>query len=54
MTHGSTLDPYLLEQSVVEPGGVADPYLTAYPADPGLAEPYTADQDVQDQGFEDY
>jgi hypothetical protein len=54
MAHGSTLDPYLLEQSVVEPGGVADPYLTAYPADPGLAEPYTADQDVQDQGFEDY
>ena len=54
MAHGSTLDPYLLEQSVVEPGGVADPYLPAYPADPGLAEPYTADQNVQDQGFEDY
>jgi hypothetical protein len=52
--YGPTIDPALLEQGIVEPSGIADPYLTAYPADPSLTEPYTADQDVQDQGFEGY
>jgi hypothetical protein len=52
---GETIDPALLEQDILEPSGVADPYLaTPYPTDPIPEELYTADQDVQDQGFDDF